>query len=90
VECTACDYTKKETMKNQLLPDFEQSLNGKPCPKCNVPTLVVADAKGLIDELAELAEEVGTDVEVLSVETEEGQMLKSAFGGIAAILRYKS
>ena len=90
VKCTSCDYTKQETMKNHLLLEFEQSLNGKPCPKCAVPTLVVADAKDLIDDLAELAEETGTEVEILSVETEEGQMLKKSFGGIAAILRYKS
>ena len=90
VKCTSCDYTKQETMKNHLLPDLEQSLNGKPCPKCNVPTLVAADAKSLIEDLAELAEETGTDVEIISVETEEGQMLKNSFGGIAAILRYKS
>jgi len=89
VKCTNCDYTKQETMKNHLLPDFEQSLNGKPCPKCTVPTLVVAVAKDLIDDLAELAEETGADVEIISVETEEGQMLKGSFGGIAAILRYK-
>ncbi len=89
-QCTSCDYSKQETMKNHLLPDFEQSLEGKPCPKCSVPTLAVVDSKSLIDELAELAEEVGTDVEILSVETEEGQMLKDSFGGIAAILRYKS
>jgi len=90
VNCASCDYTKQETMKTLLLPDFEQSLNGKPCPKCNVPTLVVAGAKSLVDDLAELAEETGTDVEIISVETEEGQMLKNSFGGIAAILRYKS
>ena len=90
VKCTACDSTKQETMKNHLLLDFEQSLNGKPCPKCTVPALVVADVKNLIDDLAELAEETGVDVEVISVETEEGQMLSNSFGGIAAILRYKS
>jgi peptide chain release factor subunit 1 len=36
-----------------------------------------------------LAEETGADVEIISIETEEGQMLKNSFGGIAAILRYK-
>jgi len=89
VKCTACDYTKQETMKNHLLLDFEQSLSGKPCPKCNAPALAVAEAKDLIDDLAELAEDTGADVEIISVETEEGQMLKNSFGGIAAILRYK-
>jgi len=89
VKCTTCDYTKQETMKNHLLPDLEQTLNGKPCPKCTVPALAVADVKYLIDDLAELAEETVADVEILSVETEEGQMLKNSFGGIAATLRYK-
>jgi len=89
VKCTTCDYTKQETMKNHLLPDFEQSLSGKPCPKCTAPALAVAEGKDLIDDLAELAEEIGADVEIISVETEEGQMLKNSFGGIAAILRYK-
>ena len=90
VKCTSCDYTKQETMKNHEVLEFKQSLNGKPCPKCNVPSLFVANAKELIDELADLAEETGADVEVLSGETEEGQMLKKSFGGIVAILRYKA
>jgi len=90
VKCTSCDYTKQETMKNHDVLEFKQSLNGKPCPKCSVPSLFVANVKELIDELADLAEETGADVEILSGETEEGQMLKKSFGGIAAILRYKT
>jgi peptide chain release factor subunit 1 len=43
----------------------------------------------LIDYLAEQAELTNADVEIISGETEEGQMLKNAFGGIAAILRFK-
>ena len=39
--------------------------------------------------MARLAEQANTDVEIISTETEEGQMLKKAFGGIAAILRFK-
>ena len=45
--------------------------------------------KDVIDDLAELAEMSNTDVEIISGETEEGQMLKNAFGGIAAMLRFK-
>jgi peptide chain release factor subunit 1 len=89
VKCTACDYAKQETMKSHMLPDFEQGLSGKPCPKCTNPALVVAEVKDFIDDLAELAEETGANVEIISVETEEGQMLKNSFGGIAATLRYK-
>jgi len=90
VKCSSCDYIKHETMKTHEVPEFEQSISGKSCPKCSVPTLSVTDVQELIDELAELAEETGTNVEVLSGETEEGQMLKKSFGGIAAILRYKA
>ena len=89
VKCTACDYARQETMKSHVVPEFEQSLSGKPCPKCTAPALAVEEVGDLIDDLAELAEERGADVEIISVETEEGQMLKNSFGGIAAILRYK-
>jgi len=43
-----------------------------------------------VDDLAQLAEYSNTDIEMISTETEEGQMLKNAFGGIAAILRFKT
>jgi peptide chain release factor subunit 1 len=77
-------------MKAQEVIEFEQSISGQTCPKCKAPALHLAVVKDVIDELAELAEQVGTDVEVISIETEEGQMLKKSFGGIAAILRFKS
>ena len=90
VKCGSCDYSKEETMKLHEVAEFEQKTNGSACPKCSVPTLSVVETKELIDELAETAELAGTDVEVLSGDTEEGQMLKKSFGGVAAILRYKA
>jgi len=90
VKCTSCDYVKQETMKTQEVIGFKQSVSEQTCPKCKAPALHLAVVKDVIDELAELAEQVGTDVEVISIETEEGQMLKNSFGGIAAILRFKS
>jgi peptide chain release factor subunit 1 len=89
VDCNSCGYTYYQTMKAAELPDFDQSLTGNPCPKCQTPTLQVAEQKDIIDELAELAEQSGSSVEVISTETEEGQMLWKSFGGIAATLRYK-
>ncbi|PVX24399.1 MAG: peptide chain release factor 1 [Candidatus Bathyarchaeum sp.] len=90
VKCGSCGHTQQETMKMHQLAEFEQKTNGSSCPKCSVPTLSVTDNQELIDELAETAEMAGTDVEVLSGDTEEGQMLKKSFGGVAAILRYKA
>ncbi len=90
VKCSSCDYAKRETMKRHEVPELEQDISNNACPKCSVPTLSVENVQELIDELAELADETGADVEVLSGETEEGQMLKKSFGGIAALLRYKA
>ncbi|NIR87354.1 peptide chain release factor 1 [Candidatus Bathyarchaeota archaeon] len=89
VKCTACDYVKQETMKDQEVLEFEQSLSEQGCPNCNAPALQLAEVKEVIDDLAELADQTGADVELISIETEEGQMLKNSFGGIAAILRFK-
>jgi peptide chain release factor subunit 1 len=76
-------------MRSHEVLGFTQSLIGKPCPKCGNLTLEVTEEKDLIEELAEIAESAGSNVEIISPETEEGQMLLKSFGGIAAILRYK-
>jgi peptide chain release factor subunit 1 len=90
IKCTACGYQEQHTIKSQELTSFEQSLVGKPCPKCQAPSLAMADKQDIIDDLAQIAEYANTDVEIISGETEEGQMLKNAFGGIAALLRFKT
>jgi peptide chain release factor subunit 1 len=89
VKCNACGFEEQHTVKAQEVAGFEQSFTGKPCTGCNAPSLAVVDKKDIIDDLAELAELANTDVEIISVETEEGQMLKNSFGGIAAMLRFK-
>jgi len=90
VKCTNCDYQRQETMKEQALLSYEQSLVGQSCPKCASTTLTVSETRDIIEDFAELAERAGAEVEVISTETEEGQMLKNSFGGIAATLRFKS
>jgi peptide chain release factor subunit 1 len=89
VKCTACGYQEQHTVKNQMLMSFEQDLTGKPCPKCKAPALGIVDKEDLIDDFAKLAEYTNAEVEIISTETEEGQMLKNSFGGVAAILRFK-
>ena len=89
VKCSSCGYQEQRTIKSQELTGFEQSLYGKPCPKCQAPALAVAEKQDIIDDLAQIAEYTNTEVEIISGETEEGQMLKISFGGIAAILRFK-
>jgi peptide chain release factor subunit 1 len=89
VKCTACEYARKETMKSREVEALRQNLAGQPCPKCKSPSLAVNDAQDIVEEMAAMTEQANADVEVISTETEEGQMLKNSFGGIAAILRYK-
>jgi peptide chain release factor subunit 1 len=89
VKCNACGYEEQQTMKSQILTSFEQNLYGKPCPKCKSPALQILEKQELIENFAQLAEYTNTEVEMISGETEEGQMLKNSFGGIAAILRFK-
>jgi peptide chain release factor subunit 1 len=89
VKCSACGYEEQQTVRGPMLASFEQSLVGKPCPDCKAPSLSVIDKQELIEDFAKLAEYTNTEVEIISDETEEGQMLKNSFGGIAAILRFK-
>jgi peptide chain release factor subunit 1 len=89
VKCNACGYQEQHTVKNQVMASFEQGLLGRPCPKCRAPALGIADTQDIIDDFAKLAEYTNAEVEIISTETEEGQMLKNSFGGIAAMLRFK-
>ena len=89
VKCSACNYQEEFTVKGKDLAAFEQGLVGKPCSNCKAPSMTVVDKKDIVDDFAELAELTNTEIEVISGETEEGQMLKNAFGGIAAFLRFK-
>ena len=90
VKCSACGYQEEHTVKGRDLADFEKGLVGKPCKGCQAPSMIIVDKKDLIDDIADLAQLTNSEVEVISSETEEGQMLKNAFGGVAAFLRFKS
>ena len=81
-ECPACGTLDVITTKqHQKAPE-------KQCPKCG-EIMKIIKTQETAEELIELAEEVNTDVEVISIETEEGTQLDKAFGGIAGLLRYK-
>jgi len=58
------------------------------CPK-DGGALTVVENRDLIEDLSATAEGMGTSVELISKDSEEGQLLLRAFGGIAAILRYR-
>jgi peptide chain release factor subunit 1 len=81
-QCPSCGTIEViTTRQHQDAPD-------KQCPNCN-DKMNLTKTQETAEEFIELAEEVATAVEVISVETEEGTQLDKAFGGIAGILRYK-
>lgn len=57
------------------------------CKVCGA-TAVVTKNEDLVDDFFEEASSFNTSVEIISEDSEEGQMLMTAFGGIAALLRY--
>ncbi len=84
VVCTnrSCDFVDSQTRTSASAPVGV-------CLKCGSP-LSVAEEEDIVSDLSKLAEKSGADVKIISSEFEEGQQLFKAFGGIAAILRYKT
>lgn len=87
--CSNCEYAEYRTVKHSQLDSIETTIQEESCPKCSSNSFNVEESHSLIEFLGDIAETMGTTVEILSTETEEGEMLYSTFGGIVAILRYK-
>ena len=86
LNCRNCGYEEVKTVKIEAGKKAKDLPFGY-CPKCQSP-LALSKEADIIDELTELADASNTRVEIISEDFEEGAMLYSAFGGIAAVLRY--
>ena len=80
MKCPQCGWEKV------IIPRKSADLDFK-CENCN-EQMKEESREDLVDVFVEMAEEVGSNVELISTETDEGVQLYRAFGGIAAILRY--
>jgi len=89
VECSNCNYTEFRSEKEERLNIFESEMQELNCPKCSSNTFKIVEQFPIIEYLGEIAETMGTEVEIISSDTEEGEMLYSTFGGLVAILRFK-
>ncbi|MCK9150939.1 peptide chain release factor aRF-1 [Methanobacterium alcaliphilum] len=81
-ECSACGQRLEKTSKKG------EEESEETCSSCN-ERIKIIESKDIIDDFVEMAEEVGSEVEIVSTETEEGMQLLRAFGGIGAVLRYR-
>jgi len=85
LKCPSCEHSEFLTISEEKLKDFTPPV----CSKCsNSSPMVIESKMDLIDELSDLAEKTGCKAELISLDSEEGDSLYSAFNGISGILRY--
>ena len=76
--------------KNNWKTSHDKSSPRPNCPECGSDNVFEDEENSmeLIDELTVLAGHTSAKVRIISLDTEEGSTLNTAFGGIAALLRY--
>ena len=89
IECSNCGYVESRTIKENKTKELENKIQETRCPQCDSTSFKIIENKSIIEEFGAIAETMGTQIEILSSETEEGEMLYSTFGGLVAILRFK-
>jgi len=88
IVCQACGRLEERTV--QLEPGKHvKDIDFGTCP-VEGANLVLEAEEDIVEELTRLADQSSTDVKIISDDFEEGSMLYNAFGGIAAILRYRT
>ncbi|MBN2154999.1 MAG: peptide chain release factor aRF-1 [Candidatus Lokiarchaeota archaeon] len=90
VLCEQCGNTVSKTVKEADLPTYRDIISKESCEECKSSLYSIEEELEIIEDLAILAENTGASVEMISSETEEGETLWSTFGGIAAILRFRT
>ncbi len=85
-KCTQCGDVSAVTVTRRPGEDNPELA---PCKNCN-GTIKVTDSIDVVNELSTLADQMSTRIEFISTDFEEGAQLMNAFGGMAAILRYKT
>ena len=90
LRCRECGYMEERIIERSELESFMEGLANIICPRCGKAAYEVVEHKELLERLIEMADEVDARVEVISTETEEGEMLLKSFGGVAAILRHRT
>lgn len=88
VKCKKCGTIKSQTVQMSKKMQAKQEMAATPCTNCGASEYEVAE-RDLVDVLEEMAFQVNSRVEVISSGTEEGSMF-GTFGGVAALLRYRS
>ena len=88
LRCRDCGYEETRIVDLDRMGEFEEEVGDLSCLRCNNGSYELVEKEDLFEALVKMAEGTEARVEVISTETEEGEMLKS-FGGLGAILKYR-
>ena len=89
LQCRDCGNTMTRIVDVDQLGEFEASISGLSCSKCGNPSYSIVEKEDLIEALVKIAEGTDAKIEMISTETEDGEMLLKSFGGLGAILKYR-
>ncbi|MFX0011686.1 MAG: peptide chain release factor 1, partial [Candidatus Hermodarchaeota archaeon] len=73
VDCSNCGYEENRTAKESDLDKLESSIQEEVCPNCSSNSFSISDSISIIEELGAIAETVGTEVVIISPQTEQGE-----------------
>ncbi|MGC2790306.1 MAG: peptide chain release factor aRF-1 [Thermoplasmata archaeon] len=82
--CGACQKEFERTLPDDAI---DSVLDG-PCPHCSQRSLTEVASEDYVEGLFRRAVDSNASVRLISMESEEGEMLAKGFQGIAALLRY--
>jgi peptide chain release factor subunit 1 len=89
LRCRDCGYVETRIVDLNNLEEFEEKIDGLSCLRCDNGSYEIQDREDLFEALVKMAEGKDARVEVISTETEEGEMILRSFGGLGAILKYR-
>jgi peptide chain release factor subunit 1 len=89
LKCRECGYTETKIVDLDEMGEIEEKIGDLNCLRCENGSYELIEKEDLFEALVKMAEDAGAKIEVISSETEEGEMLLKSFGGIAVILKYR-
>ncbi|MDD1745668.1 MAG: peptide chain release factor aRF-1, partial [Candidatus Methanoperedens sp.] len=85
IKCGNCSNEEKKTIMKKAGEEYQPGN----CSKCGSGMKVV-ESMDIVEELSTISDKMSTNIAFISNDFEEGNQLMSAFGGIGAILRFKT
>jgi peptide chain release factor subunit 1 len=89
IDCSNCGYNETRIGEESEFSDMEAISQDENCPKCSSNTFNISNTITVVEDLGALAQTMGTEVVIISGDTEEGDALYNTFGGVVGILRFK-